>query len=69
VQEEELPRREECDLDGRGSLLWISVHWHVGLFLEGKAVSDIARTFNVHPATIYRLADADSSDFQIAIHS
>src|SRR5271165_1946416 len=39
------------------------------LVLEGKAVSDIARTFNVHAATIYRLADADSSDFQIAIHS
>jgi hypothetical protein len=39
------------------------------LVLEGKAVSDVARTFNVHAATIYRLADADSSDFQIAIHS
>jgi DNA invertase Pin-like site-specific DNA recombinase len=39
------------------------------LVLEGKAVSDIARTFNVHAATIYRLADADSSDFQIALHS
>jgi hypothetical protein len=39
------------------------------LVLEGKAVSDIARTFNVHAATIDRLADADSSDFQIAIHS
>jgi len=39
------------------------------LVLEGKSVSDIARTFNVYAATIYRLADADSSDFQIAIHS
>jgi DNA invertase Pin-like site-specific DNA recombinase len=39
------------------------------LILEGKAVADIARTFNVHAATIYRLADGDSSDFQIAIHS
>jgi Helix-turn-helix domain of resolvase/Resolvase, N terminal domain len=39
------------------------------LVLEGKAVSDVARTFNVHAATIYRLADADSSDFQIALHS
>jgi hypothetical protein len=38
------------------------------LVLEGNAVFDIARTFNVHAATIYRLADADSSDFQIAIH-
>ena len=36
------------------------------LILEGKAVSGVARTFNVHAATIYRLADADSSDFQIA---
>jgi transposase len=26
------------------------------LVLEGKSVSDIARTFNVHVATIYRLA-------------
>jgi hypothetical protein len=35
------------------------------LVLEGKAVSDIARTFNVHSATIYRLADPDSSDVQM----
>jgi DNA invertase Pin-like site-specific DNA recombinase len=27
------------------------------LVLEGKSVSDIARTFNVHVATIYRLSD------------
>src|SRR6266404_4848872 len=39
------------------------------LVLEGKAVSDIARTFNVHAATIYRLADADSSDVLMAMHS
>jgi hypothetical protein len=26
------------------------------LVVEGKSVSDIARTFNVHVATIYRLA-------------
>ena len=39
------------------------------LVLEGKAVSDIARTLNVHAATIYRLADADSSDVQMAMHS
>ena len=26
------------------------------LVLEGKSASDIARTFNVHEATIYRLA-------------
>ena len=39
------------------------------LVLEGKAVSDIARTFNVHSATIYRLADPDSSDVQMAMHS
>ncbi|MBV8969173.1 MAG: helix-turn-helix domain-containing protein [Verrucomicrobia bacterium] len=26
------------------------------LVLEGASVSDIARTFNVHVATIYRLA-------------
>jgi DNA invertase Pin-like site-specific DNA recombinase len=26
------------------------------LVLEGKSASDIARTFNVHAATIYRLA-------------
>jgi DNA invertase Pin-like site-specific DNA recombinase len=29
------------------------------LLAEGKAVRDIARTFNVHEATIYRLAAAD----------
>jgi len=28
----------------------------VQLLAEGKAVRDIARTFNVHEATIYRLA-------------
>ena len=28
------------------------------LLSEGKAVRDIARTFNVHEATIYRLANA-----------
>jgi transposase len=28
------------------------------LLAEGKAVRDIARTFNVHEATIYRLAAA-----------
>jgi transposase len=27
------------------------------LVLEGRSVSDIARTFNVHIATIYRLAE------------
>jgi transposase len=26
------------------------------LVLEGKSASDIARTFNVHAATIYRIA-------------
>ena len=30
------------------------------LLTEGKAVREIARTFNVHEATIYRLADAHS---------
>ena len=29
-----------------------------GVLAEGKAVRDIARTFNVHEATIYRLAAA-----------
>ena len=29
------------------------------LLAEGKAVRDIARTFNVHEATIYRLAAAE----------
>ena len=29
------------------------------LLTEGKAVRDIARTFNVHEATIYRLAAAE----------
>ena len=61
MQEEKLPRKEECDLD--------ALELARRLVLEGKAVSDVARTFNVHVATIYRLADADSSDFQIAIHS
>jgi DNA invertase Pin-like site-specific DNA recombinase len=30
------------------------------LLSEGKVVRDIARTFNVHEATIYRLASASS---------
>lgn len=29
------------------------------LLAEGKAVREVARTFNVHEATIYRLADID----------
>jgi len=29
------------------------------LIAEGKAVREVARTFNVHEATIYRLADID----------
>jgi DNA invertase Pin-like site-specific DNA recombinase len=28
------------------------------LIEEGRSVSDVARTFNVHPATIYRCLDA-----------
>ena len=39
------------------------------LVLEGKPVSDVARTVNVHPATIYRLADADSPEVPMAMHS
>jgi DNA invertase Pin-like site-specific DNA recombinase len=31
------------------------------LIEEGKSVSDVARTFNVHPATIYRCLDAAQS--------
>jgi DNA invertase Pin-like site-specific DNA recombinase len=30
------------------------------LFAEGKAVQDIAQTFNVHPATIYRLSASEA---------
>src|SRR3954462_8841805 len=39
------------------------------LVLEGRSVSDVARTFNVHVATIYRLAGADSPDVPMALHS
>jgi hypothetical protein len=31
-KKEKLPRKEECDLDDRESLLWIRVNWHVALF-------------------------------------
>ncbi|MGI9449843.1 MAG: helix-turn-helix domain-containing protein [Geminicoccaceae bacterium] len=30
------------------------------LIEEGKSVSEVARTFNVHPATIYRCLEAKS---------
>ena len=39
------------------------------LVLEGKAVPEIARTFNVHPATIYRLADADATEVPMAMQA
>lgn len=29
------------------------------LVREGKSISEVARTFNVHPATIYRCIDQD----------
>jgi DNA invertase Pin-like site-specific DNA recombinase len=31
------------------------------LVLEGKSISAVARTFNVHPATIYRCLEENSS--------
>ena len=31
------------------------------LIEEGKSVSDVARTFNVHPATIYRCIEEKSA--------
>ena len=31
------------------------------LVLDGKSISAIARTFNVHPATIYRCIEPNSS--------
>ena len=31
------------------------------LVLEGKSISAVARTFNVHPATIYRCFELNSS--------
>jgi hypothetical protein len=36
VRAEKLPRKEECDLDGHESLLWIRVNWHVALFWKAK---------------------------------
>jgi len=31
------------------------------LVLEGKSISAVARTFNVHPATIYRCIEPNGS--------
>ncbi|CAK0774122.1 hypothetical protein WCLP8_5120002 [uncultured Gammaproteobacteria bacterium] len=31
------------------------------LLLEGKSVSAVARTFNVHPATIYRCIGSEAA--------
>lgn len=39
------------------------------LVLEGKSVSEIARTFNVHAATIYRLAEADAAGIPMAMQA
>jgi hypothetical protein len=39
------------------------------LVLEGKSVSDIACTFKVHPATIYRLVDADATEVPMAMQA
>ncbi len=31
------------------------------LLNEGKSVSEVARAFNVHPATVYRCRDAEAA--------
>jgi DNA invertase Pin-like site-specific DNA recombinase len=36
------------------------------LLKQGRSISEVARTFNVHPATIYRLRDNQSPEFQQA---
>ena len=36
------------------------------LLKQGRSISEVARTFNVHPATIYRIRDHQVSNFKLA---
>jgi DNA invertase Pin-like site-specific DNA recombinase len=36
------------------------------LLKQGRSISEVARTFNVHPATIYRIRDHQTSDLKLA---
>jgi DNA invertase Pin-like site-specific DNA recombinase len=36
------------------------------LLKQGRSISEVARTFNVHPATIYRIRDHQEKDFKLA---
>ena len=36
------------------------------LLKQGRSISEVARTFNVHPATIYRIRDHQTPDFKLA---
>jgi len=33
---------------------------------QGRSISEVARTFNLHPATIYRIRDHQAPDFKLA---
>jgi DNA invertase Pin-like site-specific DNA recombinase len=36
------------------------------LLKQGRSISEVARTFNVHPATIYRIREHRTPDFKLA---
>lgn len=36
------------------------------LLKQGRSISEVARTFNVHPATIYRIRDHQAPDLKLA---
>ncbi len=36
------------------------------LLKQGRSISEVARTFNVHPATIYRIRDQETANFKLA---
>jgi DNA invertase Pin-like site-specific DNA recombinase len=36
------------------------------LLKQGRSISEVARTFNVHPATIYRIRDHQTPDLKLA---
>ena len=36
------------------------------LLKQGRSISEVARTFNVHPATIYRIREHQTLDLKLA---
>ena len=36
------------------------------LLKQGRSISEVARTFNVHPATIYRIREHQTPDLRLA---